>query len=455
MNKIKQNKINFTLILVAIAVTFSSLTVLSLPVLFNYESKVTKIEKNFYKNFKFYLKTKGKISYKPFPKPHLLVENASLRLDKENKDIQIINTKDLKIFISLRDIYLRTFKNFISTEIINSNLDFKMANIKEIRGHLFDKINKPIIIKNCKFFLRNQNNEVILISPIKKVTYKINNKTKNKVFLIDGKIFGFDFKSNWSRNYSNPRFTYHNINLSNPNLEIQNIYNSDGPKNFNINTRIQYPQEKLEYNLNFKNNIIKINSPDEENINFKINSDIQLNPFFFNSELTISDKKVETIIDNILLNLLLYNEKYLGNLSGYFKLNFNKLDNKIIKNGKINFEINEKKIKLINSFFILDGIGDLETDMNIVDKDGDFIFSSTNILYLKNHSGFSKIFQIGKKKVKHINQIYFDLERKIGEDEFIIKNVRVNNTNSAKHLEKEYIIKNIQNLRASFKKVIN
>ena len=455
MNKIKQNKINFTLILIAIAVTFSSLTVLSLPVLFNYKSKVTKIEKNFYKNFKFYLKTSGKISYKPFPKPHLLVENASLRLDKENEDIQIVNTKDLKIFITLRDIYLRSFKNFISTEIVNSNLEFKMVNIKEIRNHLFDKINKPIIIKNCKLFLKNKNDEVILISPIKKVTYKINSKKKNKIFLVNGKIFGFDFKSNWTRNYSTPNLTYHNVNLSNLNIEIQNVYNSNNSDNFDINTKIQYPQEKLEYNLIFKNNILNINSPKQDNINFKINSSIQISPFYFNSELTISDKKIETIIDNILLNLLLYNEKLLGNLNGYLKLKFDKLDNKIIREGEINFEFNEQQIKLINSNFILDKIGDLETNMSIIDKEGDLIFTSTNILYLNNHSGFSKIFQIGKNKIKNIKKVYFNLERKLGENNFIIKNIRINNPESTKNLEKKYIIKNIQNLRATFKKVIN
>ena len=455
MNKIKQNKINFTLILLVIAVTFSSLTILSLPVLFNYKSKVNKIEKNFYKNFKFYIKTRGNISYKPFPKPHLLVENASLRLNETKEDIQIIDTKDLKIFISIRDVYLRSFENFISAEIVNSNFKFKMINIKEIRNHLFNKINKPIIIKNCKLFLKNKNDEVILISPIKKVVYKINNKTKNKIFSIDGKIFGFDFKSNWNRDYSFPKFTYHNINFSNPKLEIQNIFNFNEANNFNINTKIQYLQEKLEYNSNFKNDTIQITSPDKENINFKINSKIQLNPFFFKKELIISDKKVETIIDNILLNLFLYNKKYLGNLSGNLKLKFNELDNKIIKDGEINFEFNEKKIKFLNSFFILNRIGNLETDMNIIDKEGDLIFTSKNILYLKNHSGFSKIFQIGKKKIKKINKIYFDLERKLGEDDFIIKNVRINNTNNTEHLDKKYIIKNIQNLRASLRKIIN
>ena len=455
MNKIKQNKINFTLILIAIAVTFSSLTVLSLPVLFNYKSKVTKIEKNFYKNFKFYLKTSGNISYKPFPKPHLLVENAFLRLSKSDDNNHLISTKDLKIFISLRDVYLRSFKNFVSTEIINSNFEFKMDDIKEIRTHLFDKINKPIIIKNCKLFLKNKNDEVILISPIKKVAYKINNKKKNKNFLVNGKIFGFDFKSNWNRDYSTPNLTYHNVNLSNLNLEIQNIFNSNNSENFDINTKIQYPQEKFEYNLIFKNNILNINSPKKDNINFKINSSIQISPFYFNSELTISEKKIETIIDNILSNLLIYNEKLLGNLNGNLKLKFNNLDNKIIREGEINFEFNEKQIKLIDSNFILDKIGDLETNMSIIDKEGDLIFTSTNILYLQNHSGFSKIFQIGKKKIKNIKKVYFNLERKLGENDFIIKNIRINNPENTKNLEKKYIIKNIQNLRASFKKVIN
>ena len=61
MNKIKQNKITFFLILISIIILFSSLTILSLPVLFNYKSKVAIIEKNFYKNFKLYINTKLEI----------------------------------------------------------------------------------------------------------------------------------------------------------------------------------------------------------------------------------------------------------------------------------------------------------------------------------------------------------------------------------------------------------
>ena len=152
MNKIKQNKITFTLILLAIAIIFSSLTILSLPVLFNYKSKVTTIENNFYKNFKIYLNSSGNISYKPFPKPHLLLENAILDLNQSREKNGLIKTKNLKIFISLRDVYLRSFKNFVSTEISNTNINLKFDNFKEIRKHLYQNINKTIIINNCKIF---------------------------------------------------------------------------------------------------------------------------------------------------------------------------------------------------------------------------------------------------------------------------------------------------------------
>ena len=129
MNKIKQNKVTFTLILSFLAIIFSSLIILSLPVLFNYKSKVTQIEKNFYKNFKFYLNSNGKISYKPFPKPHLLVENATLSLSSTSNRDKLIKTTNLKIYISLRNIYLRSFKNLISTEISDSNLELKIEDI--------------------------------------------------------------------------------------------------------------------------------------------------------------------------------------------------------------------------------------------------------------------------------------------------------------------------------------
>ena len=453
MNKIKQNKITFSLILLAIAITFSSLTFLSLPVLFNYKSKVVTIEKNFYKNFKLNLNTLGNISYKPFPKPHLLVEKASLSLSKENEGL--INVSNLQIFISLRDIYLRTFNNLVSTQISNANLELKLADLKKIREHIYYKVNKPIILNDCKIFIKNKEDDVILISPVKQINYKINNKSKIKNFLVDGKIFGLNFKSIWKRSYDNPKSISHNVNIFNPQIEINNIITFNKNKNFKSLMEIVYAQDKLAYEINFDNNKIIVNSPNLKNSNFNISSNISLKPFYFDGELIIKKKKVEKIIDILIKNLFLYDESYLGNFNGLLKIKFKNLDNKLIKNGEIDLVFNEKNIILKDANFKVGDIGTIYTEMKFIENQGEIIFTSKNHLKIDNYIEFAKVFQIQSKKIKNIENFYFDLQKNIGETDFVISNVRLNENIKSKKTREFFIIKNIQNLRANIRKVID
>ena len=455
MNKFNQNKITFTFILAAIAIIFSSLTILSLPVLFDYESKVATIEKNFYKNFKIYLNSKNKISYKPFPKPHLLVENASLNLSKTAKDNIFINTSNLKIFISLRDIYLRSLNNFISTEISNTNLELRISDIKELRKHLYEKINKQIILTNCKIFIKNKTNEVILISPVKKVLYKIYNKSRTKNLTVNGELFGLNFKSDWKRNYSDPLKSLHNINILNPTIDIKNIFEFKGKKKFNGTSQIVYSQDELEYKYKFNNDKINISSPNNNKTNFNINGEILLKPFYLEGELIIKNKKVETLIDSILLNLISYKENYLGNLNGKLQIKFEELRNKLIKKGEIDLLFKEKKISLNRAQFYLDNIGKIKTNMSVIKENEEVKFITNNHLFIENHIEFAKTFQIGSNKIKNIKSIHFDLIKNIGQSEFIITNIQIENSKYNKKSDEIYIVKNIQNLRAHIRKVID
>ncbi len=453
MNKIKQNKITFTLILAAIVIIFSSLTILSLPVLFNYKSKVTIIEKNFYKNFKFYLKSNGKISYKPFPKPHLMVENASLNLVNPRVSEDLIKTSNLKIFLSLRDVYLRSFNNFISTEISKSNLEIKLDDLKELRRHLYMKVNKDIVLNDCKIFLKNKNDEVILISPSKKITYKINNKTKIKNLSINGDVFGLNFKSEWKRNYNTPKTSFHNIDIYNPIIEIKNIFSFENSNSFQGQSQIVIGQDKLKYNIEYNKEQINISSPDKDNTNFNINSKIELNPFYFEGGITIKNKKIDNIIDNFLPKLLLYDENFLGNLNGVLKIYFDKLNNKLIKNGELEFVFNEKKIDFKFGFFDIHKIGNLKTEISFKEEQGKIKFISKNQVNIENHIEFAKLFQVSSRKVKNIKQIYFDLEKIVEQDELTIKNVRINNIKNNKIIDEIFLVKNIQNLRSHVRKL--
>ena len=455
MNKIKQNKITFSLILIAISVIFSSLIILSLPVIFNYNSKVQEIEKNFYKNFKIYLKSHEKISYKPFPRPHLLVEKASLNLSETSNKNNLLNTSKLKIYITLRDIYLRSFKNYLSTEISDSNLELKMSDIKEFRKHLYKNINKPIIFNNCKIFIKNKIDDVIIISPINKISYKINNKNKVKYFIIDGSIFGLDFKSEWKRMYSSPKNSFLNINIINPSIKIENILKYESDKKFNGQVKIDYLKDKLEYNFQFNNEKIKIKSPKNNKSNFNLDTEIQINPFFFTGDLLIKNKKVEKIIDDILLYFLLYEENYLGNLNGLMKIKFDNLNNKLIKKGEINFNIKEKKININEVMFDLNKIGTIKADINFIDDKGSIKFVSKNKLDINNHIEFAKAFQVGSKKVKKIKEIYFEIEKNVGDTDFAITNVKINNEENIEKSNEIFIVKNIQNLRSHIRKIID
>ena len=456
MNKIKQNKITFNLILSVLAIIFSSLTILSLPVLFNYKSKVPVIEKNFYKNFKIYVKSSGEIKYKPFPKPHLLVENASLNLVNSSEKNDLITTSNLKIYISLRDIYLRSFSNFLSTEISNSNLNFKMKDIREFRKHLYQKVNKPIYLNNCKIFIRNKNMEVILISPIKKVSYKIDKKNKTKIFTLIGEIFGLNFKSDWRRDYKSPKTSINIVNIFNPNLEIKNIFEFENNHNFKGRSQISYSQNKMEYNLIFKDNIVKFISPKQKkNLNFIFEGRAQLKPFYFDGKLLIKDKKIEFIIDNLLSKLYLYDEKFIGNFNGTLKIKFDELDNKLLQNGEINLVINEKKVILNEANFNLDKIGSIKTDIKFIEHNGTTRFISKNKLDIKNHIEFAKTFQVGSKKAKNIQEIYFDLEKDLGSSDLILKNVKIKSSGSFINSDGIFVVKNIQNLRSYIRKVID
>ena len=454
MNKIKQNKITFRLILFAITIIFSSLLILSLPVLFNYKSKVLEIENNYYKNFKIYLNSSGEISYKPFPKPHLLVENASLSLSKSSVKNNLIDTSNLKIYIPLRSLYLRSFNKFNSTEISDTNLDLKMSDIRELRKHLYEKINKPIIFNNCKIFLKNNENEVILISPLKKILYKINNKTRIKNLILEGKVFGLNFKSQWKRDYNIPKSSVHNIVIYNPKIQIKNIYKYENIKDFTTETFIFYEQDKMQYNLKFENDNIIISSLNDKT-NFNINSKIQLKPFYFDGNIKIINKKVENIIDNILLNLFIYDKNYLGNFNGKLKIKFDQLNNRLIKRGYIDFLINEKKISFKKAKFYLDKIGKIKTNFFFVEDNEKIKFKSQNLLEIDDHIEFAKTFQIGSNKIKNIKQIYFDLEKNIGDKNYVITNVKVDNMKKDANLNEIFYVKNIQNLRSYIRKIID
>ena len=103
----------------------------------------------------------------------MIIKKAILNINKEKKNLSDIESKDLKIFIPIKNIYSKSDIKISSIEIKDTNFKFIIDDFKEFRNHLYNKINKPIKIKNSKFFYLDKNTKVIVISPINSLNYLI------------------------------------------------------------------------------------------------------------------------------------------------------------------------------------------------------------------------------------------------------------------------------------------
>ena len=451
----KSKKINSAkFILPSIIIFFTAILFLSLPVLLSYNSIQNVIEKKISSEFKINLKILDDVSLKIFPRPHYLVKKANLDLNIENDKSSIIQTKNLKIFIPINKIYSKSNIEIEEIEIEKANIYFKLNDILDFRNHLYYKISKPINIKKSNFFLIDKNNKTILISPIKKINYLINHKSNSKELNIKGNIFDINYSSFWKRSYADPNNSLTDIKLKNPNLFIKNFFSFNDKFNYSGKSLINFLNEEIIINYIIKDNKIFVNSPNEsKNQKIKLNSKIELDPFYMDSLIQISDKDTNFLIDN-LLYIILNSKEYLGNINGKLILDLKNLKNSIINNGKIIFSIKEQRIQLANSFFEIIGIGKLKSDFRYYENEGDLIFSSNNIFEITNKKEFARKFQLSKKSLKNINRIFFDLEKNIDNEEISISNIYFNNTNSDKFSEEYYLVKNLQVLKGLLRELL-
>ncbi len=453
----KRKKIDSSkVILASIIVFFTAVLFLSIPVLFNYNSIQSLIEKKFYSNFSIKLNIEDDISLKIFPSPHYLLKKANLDLNIKDDKSTIIETKNLKIFIPIKKIYSKTEIEINKIEIKEANIFFKISDILDFRNHIYYKINEPINIKKSNFFLQDKNNKTILISPIKKMNYFINEKNNSKELVINGNVFGVNYNSNWKRYYNKPKKTINEIKFKNPNISIKNLFFLNDNLNFKGQSSINFLNEDIFFNYLFKNDTIYINSPDEnKNQNIQLNSKIDLSPFFFNANIKIYKKNINFLID-YLLNIILNSDKeYLGNINGNLNLEFDELKNSLINKGKIELSIKEKEIKLHNSLFEISNFGKIESRFRYYENLGDLFFASENIFEITNKKDFSRKFQLSFKKIKNINKIYFDLEKNIDNGDVTIFNIRLNKDDDREFSKEHFTISNIQVLKSLLRDIFS
>ena len=130
-NTIKEIKLtNFQIIFAAYAIIFSIFLFLSIPGLFNYEKKIEEIETKIEQDFKVYLNNLSNIKYRFIPAPHIIIETGELKLSKSGES-QIAKLEDIKIFLSIIDLYKNKNIKIKKILINKANFYFKDTDYKK------------------------------------------------------------------------------------------------------------------------------------------------------------------------------------------------------------------------------------------------------------------------------------------------------------------------------------
>ena len=420
MRKILLKLNKFHVIFVFFGIFFSSILVLSIPSLFDYQKLKKIISYQIESEFNFYIVDGENIKYRFFPSPHLVIENSSFALEKNVND-KIGFIKNTKIYISLFKLYKKQIE-IKKIKISNINLNFNNKTFNQFINHLNTKEIRNLFIDKSKFFYFNSNNEATTIAIIKNLNYFINTKTNQKKLKINGKIFDTDFNFDWVKlNSDNSEFEF---NFKKPNIRFNNSFTKIDKLNSKGQYKINFLNKKIENSYLFDGNKIVIKSDKNKIDNFFFNGSLILDPFFFDINATINKQNINTVLTNILNNFFNYKENIHKNLNGKLKLDFPKIDNAYFNKASLEFDISNTKLSIKESRFNIRNIGFLEIKKNFFYTSEDQVYFVSQIeVTVINQDEFYRRFSVPIKNRKNLDQIYIIIEKNIDKDIYAIHDI--------------------------------
>ena len=456
MNKTKKIPIFTKGIFLLIALFFTFGIYLSIPVLFNYKSIENIIESKFYSDFDINLNINGDIKYQLLPKPHLLISDSTLSIIENNDQDMSVDIKSLKIFLLSNSLYPKSKINFEKFEIQNTNFLLKLKEYNILRNYFHNSKSKPFSIKKSKVFVIDDNNETLIISPIEKINFTTSQQDDFKKLNIKGNLFDLNFKSFWKKKYNSQMNSLIEIDFDEPNILIKNKLNYYNNSNYNGSTTINFLNQNIEIDYNVKNKLIILKSPDNNN-NIKIDTKIELSPFYLNSIITLNKQNLNFLVDELILSILNLKPDLVGNLNGDIKFLLSNIEHELIRNGYISLNISQKTINLSEVLFNIGEIGQIKTEIKYAEDNDDIIFHSSNSFSIKNKKAFAKKFQVKLDKLKDIDVLHFKIEKNITTGSISIFDIKINQAvnNIKNNVKSRYNIRNSQELKSLVKNIIN
>ena len=423
--------------IVIIGLLFSYLFYLLIPTLYDKTWVQSTIESKFSNEFKINLSSSADISYRILPSPHYLIKNAKILLNNGENQNSIADIKNLKVFVSQKNLFNKEKMNLKNVVIDNANFsllksDFKILN--ESSNNQFS--NKKIKIKDSNIFFKNASDQVIAIIKVIKANLFFDDKKLFNLLNLKGEIYAIPFTFNF-KNQNDP-IKNKVINFKAKTLKL-NIFNRSTIVKNNLITGtniISFLSSSINTVYNLEDKSIFFTSKDSIIKNSKItyNGEIAINPFDLKLDIDLGNYKISklfsfnSIIIEFIKSKILFNNNISVDSSIVASSNIN---NEIFQNAKIIFRIINGKINIDNTRLVNDKIGSLELNSSNLFLENNNLILNTNIkINIKNSSrlfSFLQTSKISRKEIKNIlvNLDYDFLKNKIKFNNVIIDNNEV------------------------------
>tara|TARA_B100000795_G_scaffold265954_1_gene248469 strand:- start:1285 stop:2838 length:1554 start_codon:yes stop_codon:yes gene_type:complete len=424
---------NFNKCLIAIiSLLFLYLFYISIPSLYNKAWLQNNIENKLLEEFKINFSISSDITYNILPTPHFLIKNSKIFRSNIEKPIILSDIKNLKIFISKKNLFNKE-KIYIKEVVINKanfsllRKDFNFFN-KESHSKYSDR---KITINDSNIFLKDGNNETVAIIKIDKAFTFFDNLKLLNIVNLKGEAFKIPFTFDFNENIN--LSINRTINLDAKKLKL-NIYNESDRKNKNFTSGLNIVSilnSKIYTKYNVKDNLVNFKSNNSRIKNSKIfyKGQLSTNPFDLNIYATLENQKLSELLDSNSIMAELIKSKILFNknisVKAFIISNFSKKD-KFFNSANINFNIVNGKINFNQTKFFNKKIGLLEIDSSNLFFENDKLILNTNILInIQNANNFFSFLQTRKDLRKPIKNIFINMDYDFSNNDIKFNNIKV------------------------------
>ena len=370
------------------------------------------------------------ITYRILPKPHFYIQDTKMFNDQPDVSNEIGEIKNLRVFISQKNLFNRKDLTIKKVIISNANFFVKRQNIdiiKNIFENLFSE--KKIFVKKSKLFFNDKNENTVFIYSINDLNFYRDSKENNKIFKTNGSIFKIPVKFEWIKNL-NDKNTSSTFKANKIDIDFTNKGNFlNGKYTFENNLNILSNNFKTQYRI--EEEVIKINSKKSfiKNTPISFEGLIELSPFNFIININAKDIDLGYFFNNtIFLNeLLLSNILLNDNLNGKIKIKTDKIyKSKIFNNGVFNITFEEGSFNFNDSFISNKEFSKLHLIQTSFINENEKIYLLGSLeLDIYDINQFYRIFPIKKSKKlkKEFKKIKFNFSFNLSNSQFLIDKI--------------------------------